>query len=131
MSGNTYVYSDIDPFLETDGVGNIKVRYDFDVIDRSIKNIVGTVTNERVRNPIGSTLVAILFQPISKFTVQEIRQEIRDKIERYEPRVNLIDITVIPDYDANAYDLDMTYTVTGLSGKGSFRTKIKSFSEGV
>lgn len=129
MVNKNYVYSDIDPTLKSDTLGNVKIRYDMDVIEQSIKNIMLTVQNERVRNPIGSSLVQFLFRPMNNDTVRDIRNEIKRLITRWEPRVVLTRLNVIPNYDQNYYDLDMAFRVKSLGNvQRNFSTKIRSLT---
>ena len=42
-----------------------------------------------------------------------IKQEIRETISRYEPRINVEKITCKPDFDNNGYNVEMQYTIVG------------------
>jgi len=122
-----YVYSDFTPQLKNDGIGNVKILYDMDAIEQSIKNIMLTVQNERIRNPIGSSLVQFLFRPMNKDTVKAIRNEINLLITKWEPRVTVTRLVVRPNYDQNYYELDMTFRVKSLGNvQKNFSTKIRS-----
>jgi phage baseplate assembly protein W len=124
-----YVYSDFNPQLKNDGLGNVKTFFDMDAIEQSIKNIMLTVQNERVRNPIGSSLVQYLFRPMNADTVRDIRNEIKRLITRWEPRVTLTRLEVSPNYDQNYYDLEMSFRVKSLGNvQRNFSTKIRSLT---
>ena len=43
-----------------------------------------------------------------------IETQIRDTINSYEPRVDLIDVKVIPNYDEGSYDIVITYNIIGI-----------------
>ena len=84
-------------------------------IARSVKNIVFTVPGEKFFNEnFGSEITASLFENISELSGAQIEDEIRQSIENYEPRVELINVTAIPDYDNNQFDAVVTYEIIGM-----------------
>lgn len=127
MADNTYVYSDMDRNLSIGNDGNVKVIYDEDVINQSIKTILATITGERIRNPIGSRLIELLFEPMDRITENEIVDEIAATIARYEPRVTIINIELNGVPDQNYYEFNLIYRISGLLGRYNFETKIKTF----
>jgi phage baseplate assembly protein W len=52
-----------------------------------------------------------LFEPIDNITTNNITEEIIRTITNYEPRVQLLDVVVIPDYDKNGYDVSVKFIV--------------------
>ena len=84
-------------------------------ITRSIRNIVFTYPGEKPFDPeFGSQISRSLFENITLFTAIEIRREIEYSINRYEPRAQLINVAVQPNYDANGFDVNINYTVIGI-----------------
>ena len=84
-------------------------------IARSVKNIVFTVPGEKFFNEnFGSEITASLFENISELSGAHIEDEIRQSIENYEPRVELINVTAIPDYDNNQFDAVVVYKIIGM-----------------
>ena len=64
-------------------------------IKQSIKNLILTNYGERLYNPvIGSNVYKSLFQPLDGFTLNNIKEYIRDTIKFHEPRANLIGVSV-------------------------------------
>jgi len=124
-----YTYSDVHKSLSDDMSGNVTILYDEDVIIQSIKNIMATVSNERVRNPIGSSLVAHLFEPISQETAGDIRSEIMDMIRIYEPRVDNMRVRVIADEDSNSYDVRMSLRIKNINRPVQLDTRLRSFAD--
>ena len=83
-------------------------------IARSIKNIVFTITGEKFFNPdFGSKLYTILFENLDDISALKIKDEIRQSIIRFEPRVDLIDVKVFPDFDNNGFDVTIVYEIIG------------------
>ena len=84
-------------------------------IARSVKNIVFTVPGEIFFNEnFGSEITASLFENVNDITAAAIEDQIRLSIENYEPRVELISVEAIPDYDNNQFDAVVTYEIIGM-----------------
>ena len=85
-------------------------------IDRSVKNIVFTVPGEKFFNEnFGSEITASLFENVNDITAAAIEDQIRLSIENYEPRVELISVEAIPDYDNNQFDAVINYEIIGIA----------------
>ena len=84
-------------------------------IARSVRNIVMTVPGEKVFNPtFGSRISESLFENIDDITATVIIDEIRESIDNYEPRVDLLDVQAFPDYDNNSFDVTIIYEIIGI-----------------
>ena len=84
-------------------------------IARSVKNIVFTVPGEKFFNEnFGSEITASLFENINEVSAAEIEDQIRESIENFEPRVNLINVEAIPNFDNNQFDAVVTYEIIGM-----------------
>ena len=83
-------------------------------ISRSIRNIVFTLPGEKFFNEdFGSRVSISLFENIDDISASIIADEIRNSIQNYEPRVQLIDVQAIPDYDNNSFDVVVNYRIIG------------------
>ena len=83
-------------------------------ISRSIRNIVFTLPGEKFFNEdFGSRVSRSLFENIDDISASIIADEIRNSIQNYEPRVQLIDVQAIPDYDNNSFDVVINYRIIG------------------
>lgn len=122
-----YVYSDMSSGMEISPTGTLKVLYDEDVILQSVRNIFSTISNERPRNPIGSSLIRMLFTPMTKESAREIRQLIKRSIEKYEPRVVIESITVIPEYEKNSYKIEVVMSIQQIQRRVTFRERLRTF----
>ena len=84
-------------------------------IAQSIKNIVFTFPGEKPFDPdFGSQVRRLLFENMDEVTAFNIRDEIENSIKNYEPRVNLINVTVDPDYDNNQFYASIVYEIIGI-----------------
>lgn len=84
-------------------------------IARSIRNLVFTLPGERFFNQnLGSKVSRSLFENIDNVSASIIRDEIRNTIENYEPRVELISVDVSPNYDNNEFNVTVKYYIVGI-----------------
>jgi phage baseplate assembly protein W len=85
-------------------------------IARSIRNIVFTLPGEKFFNPnFGSRVGRSLFENIDEILASNIRDEIATSIVNFEPRVELKNVEVIPNYDNNSFDVIITYSIVGIN----------------
>ena len=83
-------------------------------IARSIKNIVFTNPGEKPFQPnFGSRITESLFENIDDITALEIESELRESIQRQEPRVKLTKLKVTPDIEGNGFDVVINYDIIG------------------
>ena len=84
-------------------------------IARSIRNIVFTQPGEKFFQPeFGSRVTESLFDIADGVSAIAIRDEIRSSIINYEPRVKLLDVTVIPNPGENEMNVTIKYEIVGL-----------------
>jgi len=84
-------------------------------IARSIRNLVFTQPGERFFNPnLGSRVSRSLFENMDEVSASIIEDEIRDTINKYEPRVRLIEINISPNYDENEFNVTIIYRIVGI-----------------
>ena len=84
-------------------------------ITRSVRNIIFTYPGEKPFDPeFGSQVSRMLFENIDPLNAIKIKREIRYSIDRYEPRVLLTNVEVTPDYDGNAFDVQIVYNIIGI-----------------
>ena len=83
-------------------------------IARSVRNIVFTLPGEKYFNEnFGSRISETLFENIDDISAGLIVDEIKQSLNNYEPRIELIDVEAFPDFDNNSYDVIITYNIIG------------------
>jgi len=83
-------------------------------IARSIRNIVFTLPGEKFfDSDFGSEVSATLFENIDDVSAITIRDEIEYIINTYEPRVKLLNVDSVANYDNNEYNVMITYQIIG------------------
>ena len=83
-------------------------------IAQAIQNLLFTRIGERVFQPnLGSRLLNILFEPLDNATAALISLEIRQVLERYEPRIGVNSVIAYPDSDENGFQVELSYSIVG------------------
>ena len=83
-------------------------------IARSVRNIVFTVPGEKFFNEdFGSRISQSLFENINDISANIIRNEIKSSLKLYEPRVNVREVEVKPNFDQNEFNVTIIYEIIG------------------
>lgn len=120
------VYSDADPFLRISNAGDVIIYHDEDSVVRSVKNIISTISGERVRNTIGTRIVRLLFQTVNDDVARQLQNEIVDTVSKFEPRVDIRSCNVSADYDGNSYSVQLIFNVQQIRGSQTLTTRLRS-----
>ena len=74
-----------------------------------------TGRGERLFNPdLGSGLAQALFENIDVVSASQIQSEIDSLLRNYEPRINLTEVKVDPDFENNAFNVTVEYEIIGI-----------------
>ena len=93
---------------------DLVVSKDASAIKQAIVNLLLTNKGERLMNPTyGSDIRSYLFEPMDYGTANQIKNNIRDTIETFEPRIRVLQISATPNFDDNGFDITMTYSIVG------------------
>jgi len=111
----TLTFKDLNITFKKHPVTNdIVVSRDESAIKQAIVNLLLTNKGERLMNPkYGSDIRSYLFEPMDFGTANQIKNNIRDTIETFEPRIRVLQISATPNFDDNGFDITMTYNVIG------------------
>ena len=83
-------------------------------IVQAITALLLTRKGERPFQPqLGCGIQNVLFEPLDYGSAGIIRSEIRDVLNRYEPRISVDSIRCTPDDMNNGYEVEMSYTIIG------------------
>ena len=103
-------YKDLDlKFKSHPLYGDIRPLKDVNAVKNSVRNILLTNPGDRPFSRIGANLKPYLFEPVDDITAISIQNEIEYSIKEYEPRVEVIGVTVTPKEDANRYDINVEF----------------------
>ena len=84
-------------------------------IARSVRNLILTTQGERPFQPVlGSNVNNLLFENMDKLTAAALKDEIKNTIENYEPRVEIEEIIVDPNFENNEFNVTIQYYIVGI-----------------
>ena len=94
--------------------GDLQVLKNENAIRRSVRNIVETVPFEKFFNSsFGSEVRSSLFDFVDFGTASIIKDQIETAILNFEPRVEVVNIVVKPNQDANAFSVEIVFNIIG------------------
>ena len=83
-------------------------------IVQAIQGILLTRKGERPFQPeLGCDIQDLLFEPLDFASAGAIKQEIRETVDRYEPRVTVTEIICQPDFNNNGYNVEIQFILIG------------------
>tara|TARA_Y100000310_G_C20555612_1_gene750346 strand:+ start:627 stop:1007 length:381 start_codon:yes stop_codon:yes gene_type:complete len=92
--------------------GDVAPVDDVTAIKRSVKHIVLTNFGERPFKPnFGSNIRAQLFEQATPFAALSLRNSIKFALKKYEPRIDIIEITVVDNHERNGYDVSLNFLI--------------------
>tara|TARA_B110000967_G_scaffold138858_1_gene141810 strand:- start:154 stop:585 length:432 start_codon:yes stop_codon:yes gene_type:complete len=113
ITRNARQYSDLDLFFGKKSVGSDVNRVtDIQAVKRSLRNLVNLNTFEKPFHPeISGGIREMLFEPMTPITAVVLTKKIEDVIENFEPRVRLVSVRALPDFDRNIYNVAIEFYV--------------------
>ena len=85
-------------------------------IKNAIKNLLITNFYERpFADDLGANLRGLLFEPAGLITNIELRNNIRDVIQKYEPRVSVTSIDITDNVPRNEYLIEVFFNIKGIN----------------
>jgi uncharacterized protein len=84
--------------MRVDQSGAIAMGSGADDIDANLKVVLITAPGERVMRPqFGCRIWDLVFEPINANTLGLMSEAVKDAVSQWEPRVDLLDVVVVPD----------------------------------
>lgn len=99
--------------VRTDATGSVAlVDGDREIVE-SIRLILATAPGERPMRPeFGCAIHDLVFAPADSTTAGQIAYEVRQSLERWEPRIDLADVVVdFAEADSGTLLIDIRYTL--------------------
>lgn len=96
------------------------------LIRTAVERILGTKRGSRVMRPeFGNSIFNILFEPIDNTTIQDIKEDIIDVLNKEEPRIilQLVNVTANPDEHSIQCTVQYRYKNTGKDDSFEFMIK--------
>ena len=120
---STFTYKDIGTsnikFQEKNGVTFINDNNTSNIneaaVKTSLRNLFNFIPGQRILDPeFGNKLYDYLFEPMNQYVADKIGKTIKSMIAKYESRVSIKDIEIIPDENDSAYHVIIKYYINNL-----------------
>lgn len=97
------LYSDFHKDLTISPISkDLAVKRDEDAVKEAMKNLLLTDRGERLFQPfLGGDIRSTLFEQMTPATLKILEEKVKEVINNYEPRVELIKVEVLGDYENN------------------------------
>ena len=114
---NAQIFKDINLSLAKHPItGDIASLSNVEAVKRSVRNLINTNFYERPFHPeIGSNVRSVLFEPVSPPVAAILERHVKDVIDNFEPRAELVDVTVSDNADANEYRVQIKFFIVNSS----------------
>ena len=114
-------------FSISPNTGDIALKTGSNAVKEAIKNLIMTKKLERPFQPgVGSSIRELLFEPNDIITEQLIEDEIRTVVANFEPRANILNVTVESDRDGAGYQIKIIFSVVNETEPVTFTTFLES-----
>lgn len=97
-------------FIPHPKTGDISTVSDENSVNQSLRNLISMNFNDVPFNSkLGSNVRARLFDLVTSITADTIKSDIKDVIENYEPRVEVVNIKSVADQEGHGINVTLRY----------------------
>lgn len=94
---------------------DVLIKRNEQAIISAVKHLILTNKGERPFQPtLGTNINRLLFENIDVGIAAALSQEIENTIKRYEPRVELDSVEVVPDHENNGFSAEVNFYIIGI-----------------
>lgn len=112
VSKKTTAYKDIDLTMTPKSNGDIFKKVDAAAVKQAVKNLILTNWYEKPFKPyFGSNIAGLLFELADDVYDNDIIIQVRNAIELYEPRAEVLDIKSSVSHDNNSIDVTVVFKI--------------------
>jgi len=109
---DNFIYQDFSPKIHDDKLKGYESVYDLEAVKNSLKNLFLVQKSEIPGKPqIGNPLGLHLFDNFDFFTEASLKQAIKVEVQKYEPRVEIIEIKVNEMQEYNRIIIEIVFSV--------------------
>ena len=110
-------------FTASPSTGDITKKTDEEAIKSSLRNLISTKNYERPFHPeIGCQIFSLLFENFTSVTSHVMRKTIQDVVNKFEPRVDILDVLVYETVDENNLNVSVTFKIINTDRPVTFNT---------
>lgn len=112
-SAKKVIYSDMfNDFVINPVTGDLAKKTNEDAVKQSIRNLILTGRGERPFQPdVGSDIYQMLFENITPDTLNLLETMISETIENFEPRCELVEVSVTSLVDSNDLNARIVFSL--------------------
>jgi phage baseplate assembly protein W len=124
---NTRTFSDLNLlFTVNPSTRDITKRLDEEAIKGSVRNLIQTKNFERPFHPeIGCQINNLLFENISPIVYQLMKKTIFDVLQKFEPRIVVLDVVAQEKPDNNEIEVSIIFKIVNSERPITLRTTIQ------
>ena len=126
INRNTRQFSDLSLLFTSHPVtADVVKKVDEEAVKASIRNLISTKNYERPFHPeIGCQIYSLLFENFTPVVKQVMRKTIFSVIEKFEPRVVVLDVVIRDKVDNNSIDVDIIFKIINSEKPITLKTAI-------
>lgn len=125
ITSRTRLYKDIDLTFAAKPNGEIYTKKDAGAVKQAVKNLILTNHFEKPFVPFyGGNITNLLFELADDDVDDEVRTNIIDAIETYEPRARIINLDVISQPDTNSLRVTIEFRIVNSTETITFSTVV-------
>lgn len=111
MARNTRIYSDLNLLFTSNPVtADVTKKLDEEAVKFSLKNLISTKNYDRPFHPeIGCQIFSLLFENFTPVSIQIMKKTVFDTINKFEPRVTVLDVNIRERQDNNDIAVDVVF----------------------
>jgi phage baseplate assembly protein W len=123
MARSTRQFIDLDAaFSYNPRTRDVATKTDDNAVRGALRNLIHTKNYERPFQPdLGSQLHSLLFDNLDDFSVTVAERVLADSIRKYEPRIDVYRVQVVPN-DANEMYIQVEYKIKNTQTPAVFTT---------
>jgi phage baseplate assembly protein W len=112
VSARNVSYSDIDLSFVIRSNGDIFKKSEAAAVKQAVKTLLQTNFGEKPFNYFfGANIRALLFEPVTPETIDDIETNIILAIQNFEPRAKLLNVQVLDEIDRNSINVSVKFQV--------------------
>ena len=101
-------------FMPHPVTGDLQVTKEDAAVKQSVVNLLMTIPGERpFQRRLGSRISELLFEPLDYGIAAQIQSEIKTTLQKYEPRIGIVELVVEPEFEQNSFTVHMEYEIVG------------------
>jgi phage baseplate assembly protein W len=119
-------YRDLDLSFNRHPLTNDVTQYvESDSVKKALRNLLTLKRYEKPFHPeINSGIYDCLFENTSSLHLDAMKTVVSQLVKKYEPRVQLYDVIILPNLDGNSFSVTLNYSIINLQTPFNFTFNI-------